>query len=296
MNKYNIIIKNSNIQSIFPTCPYYPYTAPIKFSPTQSPKNNCSSLSQHDITTPDTTKESIQGDIVMSFFDVNWNNYTDQLASIAAPESWSNNSYPNNGILTNYIVNTYRKLQSERKIVFTSKYTIFNTGLFTKYCEPIYAYQSESNISFLTDYDLGNICVSERPERANYFANPDLLLFDWHYPINVQYKHILEDKENKERLPKFVQESDIAYCILEGVVNKTIRMVMANYKIAVPQYFNEKIQLLLPLYFTNTDKADLVLVLTKTNNYYQGHTCITTDMAYNNARLIAKPESNWLAK
>ncbi|MCI8485491.1 MAG: DUF3825 domain-containing protein, partial [Lachnospiraceae bacterium] len=24
-------------------------------------------------------------------------------------------------------------------------------------------------------------------------------------------------------------------------------------------------------------------------------TCITLDMAYNNARLIAKPESNWLS-
>lgn len=178
MNKYNIIIKNSNIQSIFPTCPYDPYIVSTKFSPTQSPKNNCPSLSQRDIITPATTKESIQGDIAMSFFEVNWNNYTDQLASITIPESWSNNSYPNNGILASYIVNTYRKLQSERKIVFTFKYAIFNTGLFTKYCEPIYAYQSESNISFLTDYDLGNICVSERPERANYFANPDLLLFD----------------------------------------------------------------------------------------------------------------------
>ena len=29
-------------------------------------------------------------------------------------------------------------------------------------------------------------------------------------------------------------------------------------------------------------------------NYYQGHTCLTMDMAYSNARLIAKPESNWL--
>ena len=37
------------------------------------------------------------------------------------------------------------------------------------------------------------------------------------------------------------------------------------------------------------------LTVTKVGNYYQGHTCLTLDMAYNNARLIAKPESNWLS-
>ena len=95
-------------------------------------------------------------------------------------------------------------------------------------------------------------------------------------------------------MPKFVQESDIAYSILEGVVNKTIKMVMANYKLAIPQYFAEKIQLLLPLYFISSDKPNLALVLTKVNNYYQAHTCITVDIAYNNARLITKSETRWL--
>ena len=41
---------------------------------------------------------------------------------------------------------------------------------------------------------------------------------------------------------------------------------------------------------------DLALVVTKNSsgNFYQGHTCLTLEMAYNNARLIAKPDSNWL--
>ena len=74
------------------------------------------------------------------------------------------------------------------------------------------------------------------------------------------------------------------------------KKVTANYKIAVPQYYNQKIQLLLPLCLVNPDRPDLALVVTKNEeyNYYQGHTCLTLDMAYNNARLIAKPESNWL--
>jgi len=70
--------------------------------------------------------------------------------------------------------------------------------------------------------------------------------------------------------------------------------VIANYKLAVPQYFNGKIQLLIPLYFSKEEKPDLTLVLTKMDGYYQAHTCLTMEMAYNNARLIAKPDSSWL--
>ena len=74
------------------------------------------------------------------------------------------------------------------------------------------------------------------------------------------------------------------------------KKVTANYKIAVPQYFDGKIQLLLPLYLLEKSQPDLALVVTKNQlgNSYQGHTCLTMQMAYNNARLIAKPDSNWL--
>ena len=69
----------------------------------------------------------------MAYFKVNWNNYTEQLSKKAEAENWSNNTYPNNGILTNYIVKTYDKLTSEKKIIIGQNYALFNTGLFTKY-------------------------------------------------------------------------------------------------------------------------------------------------------------------
>ncbi len=236
------------------------------------------------------SKESSQ----MAFFQVNWNEYTTELSSIAAPEIWSNKTYPDNGILANYIVNTYKKLQTERKIIIKSDYALFNTGLFTKYYEPIYAFQTGSDISFLTDYELGNKGITERPERANYFSEPELLLFDWHYPINVHYPHILEDSENQKRIPKDILQSENLINIFDGAINTMKKKVSANYKIAIPQYFDGKIQLLLPLCLQSDNQPDLALVVTKVGNYYQGHTCLTLDMAYNNARLIAKPESSWL--
>lgn len=167
--------------------------------------------------------------------------------------------------------------------------------MFTKYYEPIYAYQTGSEISFLTGYELSNIGISERPGRANYFENPELLLFDWHYPIDVQYKHILDDKRNKDRLPKEFLSSVNMINILNGAIDTMKKRVSSNYKLAVPQYYDGEIQLLLPLCLLSDNKPDVAIAVARVGNRYQGRTCLTLDMAYNNARLIAKPESNWLS-
>lgn len=253
-------------------------------------ERDCNPLISHDTIFPSNTKENEN----MAFFNVNWNDYTNDLLKMAAPEEWSNDTYPNNGILANYIVKTYEKLQSERNIIFSNDYALFNTGLFTKYYEPIYAYQSGKNISFLTDYELGNIAVKERPERANYFENPELLLFDWHCPISIQYSHILDDDKNRKRIPKEILDRKDIINTLNGSIDTMKKRVSCNYKLAIPQYFEGKIQLLLPLCLKTDDIPDIALTVTKKDGYYQGHTCLTLDMAYNNARLIAKPESNWL--
>ena len=232
----------------------------------------------------------------MAYFKVNWNKYTEQLSQIADKENWSNSTYPNNGILANYIVKTYDKLTSEKKIIIGQDYALFNTGLFNKYYDPIYAYQKGTEISFLTGYELSSMGITDRPERANYFENPELLLFDWHYPIDVYYKHILDDEKNKNRLPQEFLNSDNKINIINGALDTMKKRVSANYKLAIPQYYEGKIQLLLPLCLMSDNKPDVAIAVTKKNNCYQGHTCLTLDMAYNNARLIAKPESNWLSQ
>lgn len=257
-------------------------------------KENCNCYSRDNSNDIMYSLES-EGDTQMAFFKVNWNNYTDQIIEIAAPEIWSNDTYPNNGILANYMIHTYEKLRAEKNIISTKDYGLFNTGLFTKFYEPIYAYTTDqTSISFITDYDLGNYGIKERPERANYFEQPDLLLFDWHYQINVQYKHILEDSDNKSRIPKNILESGNVITLLNGAIDTMKKRVSSNYKLAIPQYYGKQVQLLLPLCLYNDNKPDLALAVTRKNGYYQGHTCLTLDMAYNNARLIAKPESSWL--
>lgn len=250
-------------------------------------------LDKNDILT---TYYRLTENYIMTFFNINWKDYTDTLSSIAMTETWSNDTYPNNGILTNYMVHTVKKLKSEKKIITTKEYGLFNTGLFTNFYEPIFVYAtSENPIFFMTPYELGSIGIDDYPERADYFQDPSLLLFDWHYKINVHYKHILEDINNIKRIPKEVQENKNILNNLNGSIETMKKRVSANYKLAIPQYFDNKIQLLLPLCLQTDDVPDLALVVTKVGNVYQGHTCLTLDMAYNNARLIAKPESNWLS-
>ena len=238
--------------------------------------------------------KNTKGAEYMSYFQVNWNKYTEQLSKVAATEDWSNSTYPNMGILANYIVKTHDKLALEKKIIIGQNYALFNTGLFNKYYDQIYAYQSGKEISFLTGYELGKIGIKERPERANYFEKPELLLFDWHYPIDVHYTHILDDDKNKQRLPEAFLKSANKINNLNGALDSMKKKVSANYKLAIPQYYDGKIQLLLPLCLMSDDKPDIAIAVTKKEDSYQGHTCLTLDMAYNNARLIAKPEATWL--
>ena len=258
------------------------------YLPIFSIERNCNPPKDYDIINSSNAKE-IQD---MPYFQVNWNQYTDTLAKLAKEEKWSNETYPDNKILTNYLVHTYEKLTSEHNIIANKDFGLFNTGLFTEYYQSIYAYHDNNGLQFLTDYELGNMNISERPQRANYFDNPSLLLFDWHYEININYKHILSDIDNLKRIPDSMKENILNN--LNGSIDTMKKRVSANYKLAIPQYYEKKIQLLLPLCLGNDDTPNLALTVTKIGNYYQGHTCLTLDMAYNNARLIAKPESNWL--
>ena len=118
------------------------------------------------------------------------------------------------------MVHTFRKLKSEKNIIITKEYGLFNTGLFTQYYEPIYAYSDNpKSILFVTEYDLGRLGIEKYPERANYFDHPDLLLFDWHYKINIYYKHILEDNKSRINIPKDILESQNLLNTFNGAID-----------------------------------------------------------------------------
>ncbi|MBQ3106549.1 MAG: DUF3825 domain-containing protein [Eggerthellaceae bacterium] len=81
--------------------------------------------------------------------------------------------------------------------------------------------------------------------------------------------------------------------VFEGAVSEAERRAAANYMLAVPQYFNGRIQLLLPLCLTGSE-PELALAIQREDGYCSARTCLSLEMAYNNARLIARPEAAWI--
>lgn len=221
------------------------------------------------------------------------------------PETWSYGSNNDFSILKNYIEYTFQKLSEEGLVMETEKYSIFNTGLYTEYYEPIYAYFSVNRIpdhqkwfldGFYSSYSMSMIGITTFPERANYFSDPSALVFNTNCEIIPQYQHIFNDTENLQRIPQSIRDSSNKTLLFDGAIKRAKAMINANYKTAVPQYYKGKIQLLIPICLTNDCVPDLALVVSKneTGTQYMGHTCLTLDMAYGNARLIARPESIWL--
>ena len=236
-----------------------------------------------------------------------------ELAELAEPEAWDFSDEPperrSNKILKNYLEYTFRKLKSDNQISFyqSRRYACFNTGLYTKGLENIYAYFEKNwNEDALSPYYFKGFCkasnftllrvtAGDLPKRANFFQYPGKLVYDPNVPLAPDYDHILED--NLERFPKIFECESWSERLrrLKGAIDEAQKRVEANYKIAVPQFYNGNIQLLLPLKLTSgSSLPDLALATYRERNTYVARTCLTLKMAYSNARLIVQPQSSLL--
>jgi hypothetical protein len=234
--------------------------------------------------------------------------------SLTDKEEWdfSDSQEKKYSILKNYLDHTFLRLQQEKKIVYTinNKFACFNTGLVTTNMEDIFAFFEVYNnpkpgvtyqycfksFSKKSDNQIIKHFSGNFPEIANYFDKPELLIFNPKCELIPDMDHIIGD--NKSRFPLHLQNVDDAELRrqLNGAIEEVKKKIKTNYTIAVPQYFGSKIQLLLPLCLTSgSPNPDLALVAQKEDeNTYSARTCLTLRMAYNNARLIVKPQSNWL--
>ncbi len=170
------------------------------------------------------------------------------------------------------------------------------------------------------------------PDPAYYFTNAADAFYDIKGGAPyIDWEHVIE--ENAERIPqellerttrgfkvmscKDMSESELeqykqdlsdhlkkdgfAYRMLIGEFNRALELALKkvrwNYKTAIPVYYPtlHKLSMLLPLCLLSEDHVDLALVVERTaSGNYQGHTIYPLDWAYSNARLIARPDSEWL--
>ena len=213
-------------------------------------------------------------------------------------------------VLTNYLNYTFLRLQDENKIVYSKEMdkACFNTGLQTQRGKDIFALffrNKQSEKSNYPDWTFYAFCDSYSnklapfhplPELANYITNVEDLVFNTEYLIEPNLDHFL--KHNENRLPEGLRgRLQTAENVIKGSIESLKGLIRRNYKIAIPHWYENKIQLLLPLVLTNEEGiADLALVVEQDDSrkIYRGKTILTMDMAYVDARLITKPADEWL--
>ncbi|GBF08260.1 hypothetical protein DAERI_330001 [Deinococcus aerius] len=239
----------------------------------------------------------------------------EELAQLAEPEDWSyqhvrtQEQYP---VLLNYLRYTYKRLAEETrqrphqpKIVTSDdgQAMTFNTGLVTPNQEAIYAFAAPNQrpdaqpwflVSWSRRGEMRMNAFSALPEMAHYFDDPAVLVFDHRKELRTNVEHIISD--NKERFPDPYRQMDNyqLQTFLQGAIMNAVERVRRNYKAAIPQYYWGRVQLLLPLCLTRPGVADLALVVEDLGAFYRASTCLTLDMAYNNARQLARPDRDWL--
>lgn len=240
----------------------------------------------------------------------------DRLADLADPEDWG----PGNRILKNYLSFSFSRAvflterdvdqtaPSNLPLVFDDDRCLFNTGLYTRRYETIYglfepntkpdARQRWFLKGFFKESDPMLVSFEYLPCRVRFAEDPSELVFDYRLPIRSNIDHILGDEENLTRIPASLMGEDNSLLLrraFEGAVVEAARRAAANYTLAVPQFYGGRIQLLLPLCLTG-DKPELALTIQREDGFYAARTCLTLDMAYNNARLICRPETSWIKR
>lgn len=254
-------------------------------------------------------------DRLNAFADMSSVSWLEHLADLAEKnDPWHNKNDPNSGpfpILRNYVKNTFQRLEEMSDGIAYSKdnkWASFNTGLVTENQEEIYAMFAAIPRPMRQPWNLvGFKKASERifveqfggkaPPLANYFDDPSVLLYDRRCPLIINIDHVMQ---NLIRFPIHLRSNAyVARQLLTSAEATTRKRVFRNYKAAIPQYFRDKggpgvVQLLLPICLEHPGKADLALAVQRSGEAYLGSTVLTLDMAYNNARLLARPDTEWL--
>lgn len=170
------------------------------------------------------------------------------------------------------------------------------------------------------------------PEAANYFSGVDDLFFNASAPFEEDIDHIVLDGIKRDRYPhNFLDQYAGGFSIheyqsdreayLSSISERLVRddamyrklrnrlkdaILLArkragwNYRAVVPQYYpkHNMMSFLLPISLLDDTKVDAALVVQSMRVdgklRYQGYTIYPLAYAYRNARLVAKPISDWL--
>ena len=256
------------------------------------------------------------GDPFNDFFEFGSGDWKRKLIALAEKEPWefkNGDSHTDFPVLSSYIEHTVRRLQEMDEGLLFSKdgdSLAFNTGLVTDSQEQIFGFATKLSGEGLRPWVLGKflregerayseVFGGKKPPLASYWDDPAQLIFDPRLSLEIDTTHILA---RLDRFPEILRENEhmARNAVIAAKAGAELR-AYRNYKVAVPQYFRDKggkgeLQLLLPICLEKPSRADLAITVAKTasGDAYRSATVLTLDQAYNNARLLARPDREWL--
>lgn len=155
-------------------------------------------------------------------------------------------------------------------------------------------FEKASSVPFLSLFGAG------LPPLASYFDDPAQLVFDTRLPLSVNVEHVPHDPTRFPKSLNILTPQDLAAQV-NAKAPEAVERVRRNYKTAIPQFYRDgksgqgKMQLLLPVALLRRDQVELALAVDRLDSgVYLGRTVLPLDWAYNNARLLTRPDTDWL--
>ncbi len=109
-------------------------------------------------------------------------------------------------------------------------------------------------------------------------------------------------KQAYYQLSSFIIENDRIYrrmkARMEDAIETTLKRVRWNFRTAVPCYFPKGncMSLMLPLALADDNRTDAALIVLKNpSGSYQGQTILELEKAYLDARLLCRPNNDWMS-
>jgi len=258
------------------------------------------------------------GDVFADELDLGDATWAPTLSELAErKEQWNYTNQPSKDrfvILRSYIKYTYlRQRELDGHLVKSNddEHMAFNTGLVTDFQEEIFAlFKRRSGSSGplwrlkgfekASSHAFSMVIGGSLPPLAWYYNSPEQLVYNTDFPLRVNVEHVPHDPDRFPASLSSFSPEDLA-----GLVNakapEAIERVRRNYKTAIPQFYRDgtsgqgKMQLLLPIGLVRRDQVELALAVDRLDSgVYLGKTVLTLDWAYNNARLITRPDTDWL--
>ena len=138
---------------------------------------------------------------------------------------------------------------------------------------------------------------TEFPDIAWYSIDSRDFVFDAAYKLEKDvFDHLFDRAKERAGLPNAADEVVRNY--LRGAIENLVPNIRRNYKVAIPVYFVEekRMQLLLPFVSaSNSNDVSCFLVdRDDATKSYRLKTIFDLDQAYFSARLIPRPDREWL--